>query len=125
MNEQTAEQIERMPEESIWVKPMTGSILVILSAISFLFLCMVLPLVGPAAVHGSGSPGAGPAPHLEKNITAFLSVLLLSLALAGAAFYSKIQRRKIDNSPYPVFSLGLILILLAVFFAHLAGLLAI
>ncbi len=55
------------------------------AGVMFLVLCMLLPLVGPAAARGSGSPGATRAEHYGKNVAAFLSVLTLTTALAVAA----------------------------------------
>ncbi|HPG01168.1 MAG TPA: hypothetical protein PLE77_14010 [Kiritimatiellia bacterium] len=98
--------------------PWVGSVFTIASGVSFLFLCMILPLVGPAATHGSGSPGAGPAPQLPQNRMAFTGVLLLSLALAVLAVFSKMERRKIDKSPLPIYSfllVGLCVLLLVAF----------
>lgn len=104
--------------------PWVGSFFTIASGVSFLFLCMILPLVGPAATHGSGSPGAGPAPHLTQNRIAFSAVLLVSLALAVLAVFSKLQRRKIDNSPLPIYSFGLVGLCVLLLVAFVTGALA-
>lgn len=45
-----------------------------------LALCLILPMVGKAAVHGSGSPGAGPMATVWKNHLFFNLVLLAALA---------------------------------------------
>lgn len=45
-----------------------------------LALCLILPMVGKAAVHGSGSPGAGPMASVWKNHLFFNLVLLAALA---------------------------------------------
>lgn len=45
-----------------------------------LALCLILPMVGKAAVHGSGSPGAGPMATVWKNHLFFNMVLLAALA---------------------------------------------
>lgn len=102
--------------------PAVGNTLTVLSGISFLFLCMILPLVGPAAVHGSGSPGAGPAPYLKQNYMAFSAVLALSFVLGVAAIVSKIERRKVDGSPLPMYSIGLVVVLVLILIAFALGL---
>ena len=101
--------------------PMAGNVLTILSGLSFLFLCTILPLVGPAAVHGSGSPGAGAVPHLKQNYIAFSATLAVSLLLAVAAVYSKSERRKIDGSPLPWFSIALVAVLVFILIAFVFG----
>jgi len=88
-------------------RPQVGNLLTIFAALAYYFLCMILPLVGPAAMHGSGSPGAGPAPHLKQNIMAFSAVLLAGLVFSGLALYSKLTRRRIDSSPIPKYSIAL------------------
>ena len=88
-------------------RPIVGSFFTILSALSFYLVCMILPLVGPAAAHGSGSPGATTSANYHQNFVAFLTVLLISLALAVLALISKLERRKIDQSPFPLYSAGL------------------
>ncbi|HMO50891.1 MAG TPA: hypothetical protein PKE26_07060 [Kiritimatiellia bacterium] len=72
-----------------------GSALSIAGGLSFLFLCMILPLVGKAGAQ---------TPHYTKNFIAFLMVLLVTLALSGLAVKSKLERRKVDGSPFPRFS---------------------
>lgn len=89
---------ENTPRENWFNRSSTGSALAILSGLSFLFLCMVLPLVGRAGMS---------APHAEKNFLTFLAVLLVSLALSLAATVSKFSRGKIDGSPAPKWSIGL------------------
>ncbi|MEN7972633.1 MAG: hypothetical protein ABFR47_02240 [Verrucomicrobiota bacterium] len=82
-------------------RPLTGNILAVAAGLSFFFLCMILPLVGPA-----GSK----VEHAGKNKAAFLSVLLLTFLLGVLASFSKIVRRKIDGGPLPYYSLGLCVI---------------
>ncbi len=106
-----------------FARPAVGSFFTIASGVLFLFLCMILPLVGPAAVHGSGSPGAGPAPHLKQNYMAFSSVLFFSLLTAVLAVRSKLERRKIDGSPLPWYSIGLLAICVFILIALVTGLL--
>ena len=105
--------------------PATGQTLAVLFGLLFLFQCMILPLVGKAAVGGSGSPGAGPAATLWKNQAFFAAMLALTLAVGGAAFYAKWIRRKADGSPYPKFTAGLLALALALLLAFATGLLGI
>ena len=98
---------DRSGELPFFAQPRVGSALTILAGLTFYFLLMILPLVGPAAMRGSGSPGAGPAPHLARNIAAFVSVLLLCFSLSLLALRSKLARRKMDGSPLPYYSIGL------------------
>jgi len=121
MAEKRQENVVQIP---FFARPAVGSFFTVLSGVSFVFLCMILPLVGPAAVHGSGSPGAGPAPHLKQNYIAFTSVLLLSLALAVLAVVSKLERRKIDGSPLPYYSVGLVVICVLLLIGMVTGQLA-
>ena len=109
----------------LFALPIVGNLLSIASGLSFLVLCMILPLVGPSAMRGSGSPGATAVPHARANFLTFLGVLLLSLALSALAVYSKIDRRKADGSPLPVYSIGLFGILLFLLVALFMGLLEI
>ena len=97
-------------------KPATGSVLTGISGLSFFFTCMLLPLVGPA---GSRAPDSG------KNQIAFLGVLALTFLLAALATGSKMIRRKEDQSPLPVWSLGLCAVCAILFALQLTGLLAI
>lgn len=107
---------ESSAPSSFLARPAVGSTLAVLSGLSFLFLCMILPLVGRA---GSAVPYAG------KNFISFLLVLLLSLGLSVAACLSKFQRRKTDGSPMPYGSLALCGLLVFLLVALLTGLLAI
>ncbi|HEY5653577.1 MAG TPA: hypothetical protein VIR63_04330 [Pontiella sp.] len=79
-------------------KPATGTVLAVLSGLSFFLLSMILPLVGPA---GSRMPHAG------KNKAAFLLVLLLTFLLAGVSAYSKMGYRRLHGGALPLFSFGL------------------
>jgi len=97
-------------------KPGTGSVLTVMSGLSFFFTCMLLPLVGPA---GSRAPDAG------KNQLAFLGVLGLTFLLAALATGSKMIRRREDQSPLPAWSLGLCAVCALLFALQLTGLLAI
>lgn len=103
---------EQKPNDGILSKSQVGTSLTVASGLSFFFLCMVLPLVGP-----SGSKVA----HAAQNKAAFLGVLLLTFVLAAAASYSKMIRRKEDGSPLPYWSLGLCVVCIAALFILLAG----
>lgn len=105
--------------------PMAGQTLAIMFGLLFLFQCMILPLVGKAAMGGSGSPGAGPAATVWKNQLFFLVLLLLTLAAGGAAFYSKWLRHRTDGSPFPAATAGLLALTVALLLAFAAGLLGI
>jgi uncharacterized membrane protein YidH (DUF202 family) len=107
-----------------FARPIVGNIFTILSAVSFYLLCMILPIVGPAAAHGSGSPGATTAAHYHQNFVAFLTVLLISLALAVLALIFKLERRKIDQSPFPLYSVGLCVVCVFLMFALFTGMLS-
>ena len=83
---------------NILIRPLTGTVLAVASGLSFFFLCMILPLVGPA-----GSK----VDHAVWNKVAFLGVLMATFLLAALASYSKMARRKSDGSSFPLYSLGL------------------
>lgn len=103
--------------------PIVGQTLSVLFGLLFLFQCMALPLVGKAAMGGSGSPGAGPAATVWQNTLFFLLMLLLTLATGAAAFISKWLRRQIDGSPFPKATAGLLALTLALLLVFAAGLL--
>jgi len=88
----------------------------VMSGLSFFFTCMLLPLVGPA---GSRAPDA------DKNQLAFLGVLGLTFLLAALATGLKMIRRSEDQSPLPVWSMGLCAVCVFLFVLQLTGLLAI
>ncbi|QHI68052.1 hypothetical protein [Tichowtungia aerotolerans] len=97
-------------------KPLTGSVLTVAAGLSFFFTCMLLPLVGRA---GSSVPYAG------KNQATFLGVLGTTLLLAVLATWAKFMRRSEDQSPLPLWSIGLCMICVLLFALQLTGLLAI
>ena len=102
-----------------WARaPVMGQVLSILFG-------LLLPLVGKAAMGGSGSPGAGPADTVWKNQVFFFSMLFLTLAVGAGAFYSKWVRRKIDGTPFPIATASLLALNLAMLLAFAAGLLGI
>ncbi|MFH0909009.1 MAG: hypothetical protein V1929_09625 [bacterium] len=82
-------------QEPFFARPVVGSTFTILSGLSFLFLMMILPLVGKAGTV---------VPNADKNHKGFLVALLVSLAMGVLATISKLERRKIDGSPLPLFS---------------------
>jgi uncharacterized membrane protein YidH (DUF202 family) len=96
-------------------KPSLGSALAIAAGFSFYILCMILPLVGP-----TGSR----VPHAAKNKATFLTVLMVTLILAGASAYVAIKRRGESGGRLPYFSIGIgvacILFLVISFFGGFA-----
>ena len=116
-------QPEIFPFRNLLVAPMTGQVLSILFGLLFLFQCMILPLVGKAAMGGSGSPGAGPADTIWKNKAFFLAMLLVTLAVGATAFYSKWSRRQTDGSSFPKATAGLLALTAALLLAFVTGLL--
>lgn len=83
-----------------------GTALTIAAGLSFLVVCMILPLVGKAGVQ---------TVHASQNFNAFLVALLVSLVLSTGATVAKLARRHIDHSPLPWLSItlaGLCLLLL-------------
>ena len=107
------EQIDRQPHQNnLFTMPLVGTTLIILAGLSFFFLCMILPLVGPS---GSKTAQAG------QNQLAFISVLLLTTLLAAAASYSKILYRKMAGGALPYWSLGLTVICILTLLIQLMG----
>ena len=104
---------ETMHELPAFAAPEVGTTLAVLSALSILFVCMLLPMVGAAGAN---------APFAAENTRAFTFYVLLSLALSIAAIQSKMMRRKIDGSPLPRSSFalcGLDLLLLIALYGNL------
>lgn len=101
--------------------PLSGQVLAVAFALLFLFQCMILPLVGKAAMGGSGSPGAGPAPTLWKNLVFFSVMLMVTLLTGVLAFYSKWLRRREDHSPFPLVTAILLGLTLAILIAFTTG----
>jgi len=94
------------PSLPIYVQSWAGTLLTVLSGLSFLLVCMLLPLVGQAGANTS---------FADKSRTTFTAYLVLSIFLSLAAIFSKLMRRKLDRSPLPMFSfvlcvLGLLLL---------------
>jgi len=84
--------------QSTLFKPLTGTVLAVSAGLSFFFLCMILPLVGPAGSR---------VDHALQNKLAFLLVLFITFGLAAAAAYSKLGCRKTAGGPLPWFSFSL------------------
>ncbi len=103
-------------EGSLFAKPAVGSTLTVLSGLAFLVLCMVLPLVGQAAAA---------VEYRNHNFYTFLAVLAACFVLAALAVFSKLQRRKLDQSPLPYSSLALCAVCLILFIALITGALAV
>ncbi len=111
-----AEANEELSFKDLLANRAVGNTLAILAGLVFLFLCMILPLVGPA--------GAA-TPYATANFIAFLGVLLLALVLSGLATWSKLQCRKVDGSPFPLWSAGLTGVLVFLLLMLLTGMLKI
>lgn len=105
--------------------PLVGQTLAVLFGLLFLFQCMILPLVGKAAMKGSGSPGAGPAGTVGMNQAFFLVMLVVTLAVGSVAFYSKWLRRRADGGAFPKATAGLLALTVALLLVFATGLLGI
>jgi len=105
-----------MNTKRFFEKPITGSVLTVAAGLSFFFTCMLLPLVGRA---GSS------VPYADQNQRSFLAVLGVTLLLSLLATATKMMRRHEDQSPLPVWSIGLSAVCIALFILQLTGLLAI
>lgn len=118
-----------------FASPMVGTVLTVAAALSFQFLCMVLPLVGKAGLVPEREYKVRdllhlPGPHgfdsyVSQNKVAFLVVLFITLGLAVAATLSKVQRRKRDGSPFPRLSPLILALCLGLLVCHVTGLLRI
>lgn len=91
-------KLQKHTLDEVITSPLTGTILAVVSGLSFFFLCMILPLVGPA-----GSKVA----HAAQNKAGFLGVLVITFMLAAMASFSKMGCRKLEGGPLPWFSFGL------------------
>jgi len=105
-----------MNGKALLQKPLTGSVLTVAAGLSFFFTCMLLPLVGRA---GSS------VPYADQNQRSFLSVLGVTLLLSVLATAAKILRRSEDQSPLPIWSIGLCMVCVLLFVLQLTGLLAV
>lgn len=107
---------QRLRPFSWYAIPAAGTFLTVLSGLSFLVVCVLLPLVGPA---GAATPFAA------ENRRAFALYVVLSLLFSLGAIVSKLTRRRIDRSPLPVSSLALCGLNLFLLVALVSGLLSI
>ena len=105
-----------MDWKEIIKKPVTGSVLSVMSGLSFFFNCMLLSLVGPSGAR---------APDAAANQDVFLGVSLLTFLLAAATAASKMMRRAEDESPRPYGSFALCIISTLMIILTLSGLFAI
>lgn len=108
-----------------WTTNRAGDTATVSAGILFLLVCMMLPLVGPAAAAGSGSPGAMTADHFETNRMAFSSALALTTLLGFAAAVMKFSARRIDGGGFPRAAVSLVVLCLALTVAYAMGLLTI
>lgn len=106
------DKVDSHSNDSILFRPLTGTILAVASGLSFFFLCMILPLVGPAGSR---------VEHADQNEAAFVSILVLTLVLAAASTYSKLGCRKNHEAMLPWFSLGLSAVCILTFIVLLLG----
>lgn len=95
-------------------KPLFGNALSVLAGLLFMFVCMLLPLVGPAGVVMEFS---------DKNFTVFLTVLMLAALVSGAASAVNLLRRKREGGTLPYFPIGLFCISILTMLALGLGLL--
>ncbi len=114
------------PETPWWQSGWFADAVATAAGVVFLVLCMALPLVGPAAARGSGSPGATRAPHYPKNVAAFLTIWLLATLLTGSGIALWIRLRGFNPRDRRLWALGALgVILLGILVAFLTGALAI
>lgn len=103
---------EQRDFRGILFKPVTGTVLAVVSGLSFYLLCMMLSLVGPAGSR---------VDHAGKNEDTFLLVLAVTLILAAAATWSKLGCRKQYGGSLPWFSLGLVAVCILTFLVLVSG----
>lgn len=129
MAKQTA--VESKQTDLSFASPVVGTALTVAAGLAFQFLCMVLPLVGKAGMFPQREYAVRgllnvPGPHgfdsyVGLNRITFVGVWMIAAALAIAATLSKLQRRKLDNSPFPAFSVVLLVCCAALMIAHVTG----
>ncbi len=108
-----------------WTDRRVGDALTLAAGILFLLVCTMLPLVGPAAAYGSGSPGATTAEHYGRNRMAFAAVLLVTMSVSCAATVSKLIARRSAGGRLPWVAIGVDLACAALLTVFAAGLLTI
>lgn len=69
-----------------------GDVLAMVGGVVFLFVLMMLPMVGPSGAR---------TPHHAVNFTVFLLVLFGATAFAFGALALKISARRVDRSRFP------------------------
>lgn len=106
------DKAETHSDNGILFRPLTGTILAVASGLSFFFLCMILPLVGPAGSR---------VEHAGENKSAFIMALLLTFALSAISTGSKLGCRKTHGGAMPWFSLGLSAVCILTFIVLLMG----
>jgi hypothetical protein len=90
----------RKSTQSVFLSnPFWGDALACLGVLFFFFLCMLLPLVGPA--------GSRTVHYWPQNFLTFLGVLLLAIASSALGTWSKLRRREREAGAYPWWSAGL------------------
>ncbi len=84
--------------KKLYLEPLTGLVLTVLSSLSFFIMCMILPLVGPA---GSS------VEHSYENKKIFFTILIINIILSFSSYMIKMMQSKRFGFPKPVFSLFL------------------
>jgi len=98
--------------KKIFLEKKIGSILTILSFLSFFLMCMILPLVGPA---GSS------VKHSSTNKIIFFNVLLATVILSTTSYLLKKIQSKKFSFPEPIFSLFLMIFSISFLIIFLFG----
>ncbi|MDZ4198440.1 MAG: hypothetical protein U1E27_04050 [Kiritimatiellia bacterium] len=106
----------RIPTSWLWGGRQFGDTMAILAGLVFIFLCMILPLVGRAGVQTAWA---------ATNRLVFTLTLLATLALSGLAVGTKTAQRRLTGSPRPLASIGLLLTSLLLLLALLTDTLGI
>ena len=97
-------------------RPGLGNGLTLAAGLGFFVLGMLFPLVGQAGAMTT---------HYAANRVTFHVVLGISLLLAILALVSKLARRRVDGSPFPRVSAGLVGLYVLVGVLEVSGLFAI
>ncbi len=110
----TATFPDRAGPSGWFVRPLVGNCLTIGAGVALQFVIILLPLVGPA-----GSQTV----HARANAVSWLAVLALAGTLSGLAWWSKMQRRRLESGPFPWWSTGLLSLSGLFLLAFMTGLL--